>query len=153
MPSFVLNCTALNKRYQSRFIPEAMSPIAEKERTGKPIYDEIAIQKAPIPLTTNLESHEVWGVATWTDIDPRTDFFAVEVRGLTNAQKSEVVDNQVVCKQKTLVLNFSRPGDTINEIEDKIRYGVPATADPIQQKAILSKYGLQERLDHYWIYR
>lgn len=68
-------------------------------------------------------------------------------------QKTENVDGQLTFQHKTLVLNFSRPGDTINEIADRIRYGVPATTDEAQQKAILSKYGLQERLDHYWIYR
>jgi hypothetical protein len=154
MPGFVLNSTALNKRYHDQFIPEALAPIAEKERVGKPIYDSIAIQKVPVQLSTARESHEVWGVATWTDIDPRTDFFSVEVRGLTNAQKSQVTDDgELLTEQKTLVLNFSRPGDTINEIEDVIRYGVPAIADPVQQKAILRKYGLEERLDHYWVYR
>ena len=153
IPGFVLHSTALGKRYNSTFIPEALPLITEKERVGKPVYDSIAIQKVPVPLTTSRESHPVWGLATWTDIDPRTDFFAVEVRGLTNAQQTENVDGQLAFRHKTLVLNFSRPGDTINEIEDRIRYGVPATADEVQQRAILSKYGLQERLDHYWVYR
>lgn len=153
MPGFVLNASALGKRYQSQFIPEALAPIAEKERVGKPIYDSIAIQKVPVRLSTPRETHDVWGVATWTDIDPRTDFFSVEIRGLTNAQKTEMVEGELVSHQKTLVLNFSRPGDTINELADRIRYGVPASADPEEQRAILSKYGLRERLDHYWIYR
>lgn len=160
MPGFVMNCSALGKRYQSRFIPQALGPIAEKERVGKPIYDSIAIQRVPIPLSTSRETHDVWGVATWTDIDPRTDFFSVEIRGLTNAQRTvansertEAADSGLVSQQKTLVLNFSRPGDTINELADRIRYGVPAHADPEEQTAILSKYGLQERLDHYWVYR
>ncbi len=69
-------------------------------------------------------------MATWTDIDPRTDFFSVEIRGLTNAQQTTNVDGKLEIKQKTLVLNFSRPGDTINELADIIRYGVPALTDP-----------------------
>ena len=153
IPGFVLHSTALGERYHSTFIPEALPVITEKERVGKPVYDSIAIQKVPVPLTTAHESHPVWGLATWTDIDPRTDFFAVEIRGLTNAQQTENVDGELTFRHKTLVLNFSRPGDTINEIEDRIRYGVPATADEVQQRAILSKYGIQERLDHYWVYR
>lgn len=154
LPGFVLNATALGKRYQSQFIPEALGPIAEKERVGKPIYDSIAIQKVPVRLSTDRESHEVWGVATWTDIDPRTDFFAIEIRGLTNAQRCKISDDgELVTEQKTLVLNFWRPGDTINEIQDRIRYGVPALSDEKEQNAILRKYGLQERLDHYWVYR
>ncbi|MGN6135933.1 MAG: hypothetical protein ACTHOU_15700 [Aureliella sp.] len=153
IPGFVMNCTALGERYQSRFLPHALAPIAEKERVGRPVYDSIAIQKVPVPLTTRRESHPVWGVATWTDVDPRTDFFSIEIRGLTNAQRIENADGKLNFKQKTLVLNFSRPGDTFNEIEDQIRYGVPAVADEQQQKDILRKYGIQERLDHYWVYR
>lgn len=153
IPGFELNCQALGKTYQSQFIPEAIPLIAEKERVGKPVYDSIAIQKVPVPLTTSRESHPVWGVATWTDVDPRTDFFSIAVRGLTNAQKVSSTAEQLTFQQKTLVLNFSRPGDTINELADRIRYGVPATTDQAQQKVILDKYGLQERLDHYWIYR
>lgn len=154
MPGFVLHAMALGQRYQSQFIPEALGPIAEKERVGKPIYDSIAIQKVPVRLSTGRESHEVWGVATWIDVDPRTDFFSVEIRGLTNAHRSQIDDDgELVSQQKTLVLNFWRPGDTINEIEDRIRYGVPATTDEKQQNEILRKYGLEERLDHYWVYR
>lgn len=113
----------------------------------------MAIQKVPVKLSSTKESHEVWGVATWTDVDPRTDFFTVEIRGLTNAQRSENVDGKFISKQKTLVLYFSRPGDTVNELADIIRYGIPAYADQEHQKLIFSKYGVQERLDYQWIYR
>ena len=153
IPGFTLHSTALGKRYESKFIPQAVPLITEKERVGKPVYDAVAIQKVPVQQSTALVSNEVWGVATWTDIDPRTDFFTVEIRGLTNAQRSENVDGKFVSKQKTLVLYFSRPGDTINELADIIRYGVPAYADAQQQKLIFSKYGVQERLDYQWIYR
>lgn len=88
IPGFELHSTALGKRYQSSFIPHALPLIAEKERVGKPIYDSIAIQKVPVPLSTSRESHPIWGVATWTDVDPRTDFFAVEIRGLTNCAEN-----------------------------------------------------------------
>lgn len=153
IPGFTLHSTALGKRYESKFIPQAIPLITEKERVGKPVYDAVAIQKVPVQQSTALVSNEVWGVATWTDVDPRTDFFTIEVRGLTNAQRSENVDGKFISKQKTLVLYFSRPGDTINELADIIRYGVPAYADAEQQKLIFSKYGVQERLDYQWIYR
>ena len=153
IPGFTLNSVALGKRVEAKFIPQAIPLITEKERVGKPVYDSIAIQKVPVQQSTPLVSNEVWGVATWTDVDPRTDFFTVEVRGLTNAQRSENVDGKFISKQKTLVLYFSRPGDTINELADIIRYGVPAYADAAQQKLIFSKYGVQERLDYQWIYR
>jgi hypothetical protein len=55
--------------------------------------------------------------------------------------------------RKTLQLNFWRPGDTIDMMADKIRYGVPALADPVRQNEVLAAYGLSERLDYLWIYR
>lgn len=153
VPGFTLHSTALGKRYESKFIPQAVPLITAKERVGKPVYDSVAIQKVLVEQSTPLVSKEVWGVATWVDVDPRTDFFTIEVRGLTNAQRSENLDGKFISKQKTLVLYFSRPGDTINELSDIIRYGVPAYADAEQQKLIFSKYGVQERLDYEWIYR
>lgn len=153
IPGLTLNSTSLDKRYEAKFIPQAVPLIVEKERVGKPVYDTVAIQKVPVEQSNALVSKEVWGVATWTDVDPRTNFFTVEVRGLTNAQRSENVAGKFESKQKTLVLYFSRPGDTINELDDIIRYGVPASTDPVQQKMIFSKYGVEERLDYQWIYR
>ena len=61
-----------------------------------------------------------------TGVDSRTDFFSVEVRGLTNAQQIVQEGDQFTFLQKTLVLNFFRPGDFRNELEDIIRFGVPA---------------------------
>ena len=106
-----------------------------------------------IDISTAAADNAVWGLATWTDVDPRTDFFSVEVRGLTNAQRIETAGDQLKYLQKTLVLNLSRPGDTINDLDDRIRYGIPALQDPVRQKYVLSQFGLQERLDHLWIYR
>ncbi len=151
LPGFVINCHDVGTRYQSRYIPEAIPLISEKERVGKPIYDNFAISRVRLN-----QGEQVWGVATWVDVDPRTDFFSIEVRGLTNAQKSKVEDNQLISQQKTLVLNFSRPGDAVNIMADRIRYGIPRSSDPVEQRQNFAKYGLSpdmNRLDHYWIYR
>lgn len=152
-PTFVLHSLSVKREYMDVINPAAKALIAAKERVGQPIYDSIEIQQKKIPLSTEADNHEVWGVATWQDIDPRTIFFAVRVKGLTNAQKIEVGGEDMKFLQKQLVLHFSRPGDTVNELEDKIRYGVPAIDDFARQKYILDQYGLQERLDHLWIYR
>ena len=69
-----------------------------------------------------------------------TDHFSVHVEGLTNAQRLKLEGDQIKYLQKNLVLNFSRPGDTINELEDRIRYGVPALADPERQRYLLQQY-------------
>ncbi len=152
-PTFVLNSLSAKHEYMDIINPAAKAMIAAKERVGQPIYDSIEIQQKKIQLSTEADNHEVWGVATWQDIDPRTIFFTVRVRGLTNAQKIESQGEDLKFLQKQLVLHFSRPGDTVNELEDKIRYGVPAIDDEARQKYVLDQYGLKERLDHLWIYR
>jgi hypothetical protein len=142
-------------------IPSAIPVIAAKERVAKSansdelaeLHDSIRIQTVKIEKATASSDNAVCGIATWTDIDPRTDFFSVEVRGLTNAQQLELQGDEFVTRQKTLVLHFSRPGDTVGEVEDRIRYGIPALADPERQRHVLSRFGVQERLDYMWIYR
>ena len=75
-------------------------------------------------LTGDGADHSVWGVATWTGVDPKTDF-TVEVRGLTNAQQIIQRGRDYQYPQKTLVLTLFT-SDGRNEAEDVIRYGVPA---------------------------
>jgi hypothetical protein len=153
MPTFELEPKGLGQRHLDQIIPAAKRAIAAKERVGRPIYDSVEIQKLKIEVSTAGNNKEVWGVATWTDVDPRTDFFSVNVQGLTNAQQLEMDGDQINYLQKTLVLHFSRPGDTINEMDDRIRYGIPALEDPERQKYVLDQFGVQERLDHLWTYR
>jgi hypothetical protein len=52
-----------------------------------------------------------------------------------------------------LQLNFWRPGDTLQEHEREIRFGVPIDNDPAVQRQILARYGIDRRLDYLWIYR
>ncbi|MEZ6138808.1 MAG: hypothetical protein R3C53_28310 [Pirellulaceae bacterium] len=153
LPLFTLDVKGVNKRYVDRIVPGAKQLIAAKERVGKPIYDSVEIQRLKIEITTEAEDNSVWGVAMWNNVDPRTDFFAVEVRGLTNAQRIESAGESLKYLQKILVLHFSRPGDTINELDDRIRYGIPALEDPKRQQYVLDQFGIQERLDHMWVYR
>lgn len=153
MPAFKLDTLGLGRVYFDRVIPGAKQAIAERERVGRRIYDSIEMQKLQIPISTESEDKPVWGVATWADVDPRTDFFTVNVTGLTNAQQVLQKGNEYQFLQKTLVLHFSRPGDTINELEDQIRFGIPALEDPARQKYVLDQYGQTKRLDYVWDYR
>jgi hypothetical protein len=155
MPLFRLHVRGLRKEYLDQIIPGAKAAIAAKERVGRPIYDSVEMQTMAIKLwrDTDTADNSLWGVAMWTGVDPRTDHFSVHVEGLTNAQRLKLEGDQIKYLQKNLVLNFSRPGDTINELEDRIRYGVPALADPERQRYVLQQYGLEDRLDHLWIYR
>ncbi len=155
MPLLRLQVRSLRVEYLDQIVPGAKAVIAAKERVGRPLYDSIEMQTLPIQLwrDTDTVDHSVWGVAMWTNVDSRTDFFSVQVQGLTNAQRLKMEGEEIKYLQKNLVLNFSRPGDTVNELEDRIRYGVPALGDPTRQRYVLSQYGLEERLDHLWVYR
>ena len=87
----------------------------------------------------------MWGVATWEFVDPRMDFFSIYVKGLTNAYRFadqpgayKVGDAPATGRrfaQKTLKLNFWRPGDEIDPREDEIFYGIPG------------------QVDHQWVFR
>lgn len=155
LPLFRLQVLNLRTEYLDQIIPGAKAAIEARERVGRPLYDSVEVQTLPIKLwrDTDTIDNSVWGVATWTHVDPRTDFFSVQIAGLTNAQRLKLEGNEIKYLQKNLVLNFSRPGDTINELEDRIRYGVPALSDPERQQYVLKQFGLEERLDHLWVYR
>ena len=153
MPTFRLVSLGSNQEYLDQVLPRALKAISDKERVGAPIYDSLEIQRKKLELSGPGNDKPIWGLATWVGVDPRTDFFQVQIQGLTNAQQLKLQGENIKYLQKTLVLNFSRPGDTIDEIEDEIRFGVPALGDPARQDYILQQYGLKERLDHLWIYR
>jgi len=153
-PTLVLNSKSTKKEYLDTIVPGAKAMIAAKERIGAKLLDSIELQRTIIKLSTPQENNAVWCVAMWTDVDPRTNYFSVDVRGITNAQRIEQsAAGSKKFLQKTLVLNFFRPGDTINEVADPIVYGIPAYSDPERQKYVFSQYGVDRRLDHVWVYR
>lgn len=162
-PHFVLEAHEFDKEYLDRVIPSALGPIAKRERVGRPIYDSVTISRQKIEVTTAEKDNSVWGVATWEDVDPRIDYFSIYVQGLTNAFKiTEKPDSFKpgdkpgtgrTFKRKTLELHFWRPGDTIDESDAEIQYGMPNEKDPALQQEINTKYGVEQRLDYRWLYR
>jgi hypothetical protein len=162
-PHFVLSSHEYNKQYLDRVIPIAKGAIERRERPPAPLYNSVEICNVPIPLSTGSDDDGVWGYVTWIDLDPRIDFFSIDVRGLTNAYQFEDAQGGFAAgdaplsgrtfRQKTLRLNFWRPGDSVFLHEGEIRFGVPVDDDPQDQQDILAKYGLEERLDYLWIYR
>ena len=153
MPQFTLDAKGIGQ-YREKLSAVAKAAIAARERVGQPIYDSIEMQKLKIEISTPGNNHEYWGVATWHDLNPHIDFFTIEVRGLTNAQRIEQLpDGTLDYQQKSLVLYFSRPGDAVNELLDEIRYGIPAIEDQTRQKYVLDQFGVEKRLDYQWLYR
>ncbi|MBA2113319.1 hypothetical protein [Bremerella alba] len=140
-PRFVLESkdTKQKKEYLDRIIPAAIEKIAERETGGSKLYNSVEISRFDIPVSTPEKDNSIWGVVTWEDVDPDTDFFSIYIDGLTNAFSFEDADENYDAssnplsyrqyKQKTLKLNFWRPGDRLDENEREIRLGSPGEVD------------------------
>ena len=152
-PMMVLVNHAKGKEYIDRLLPTAREPIAKRELISSKLHNTVEISTVDIPRTTSPDAPGVWGYVTWEDVDPTTDFFSVNVHGLTNAFQIVQEGGEDKVLRKILQLNFYRPGDTVKQLADEIRFGVPAYDDPTEQAYVLKQYGLPERLDYRWIFR
>ncbi|MEZ6092087.1 MAG: hypothetical protein R3C05_29600 [Pirellulaceae bacterium] len=152
-PMFVLVNHGKGKEYIDRILPMARDVIAEREQIKSKLHNTVEIGTVNIPRSTSPDAPGVWGYATWEDVDPTTDFFSVNVRGLTNAFQIVQEGGEDKVLRKVLQLNFFRPGDSVRQLADEIRFGVPAYDDPQEQAYVLKQYGLPERLDYRWIFR
>ncbi len=122
-----------NKVYPDRVIPVAMGPIRLREDPKRRFYNSVEMCREIAVGET------VWGVATWEDLDPKIDRFSVYIRGLTNAyrwrdepgelKKGDPLGTGRRLRQKTLKLNFWRPGDEYDQHEQEIHYGFPGEVD------------------------
>ncbi len=138
-PTFVLESHEYKKSYLDRVIPVAIEAIQQKEDPHRKLFNTVNVGSQKIPVSHGLVDRSVWGVATWEDVDPRIDTFSVAVEGLTNAYQWEdpagafeagdapTTGRQL--RQKTLVLNFWRPGDQYREDKRQIRFGIPGQVD------------------------
>lgn len=133
VPYFVLE-TRIKKDDPPRFYPDRLVPVAvplvqRREDPRRRLLDTVEIA-GPIEPSADDEAGSVWGVAMWTDIDPRTDYFSIYVNGLTNAYRwQDHEDGERTFTRKLLKLNFWRPGDEYDEDEKEIRVGVPGEVD------------------------
>ncbi|MBM4003351.1 MAG: hypothetical protein FJ295_08700 [Planctomycetes bacterium] len=161
----------VEKEYLDRSLPIAAKAIEEREsrdpQTGKRVklYSTIEINKVAIPASDENVDRSVWGYVVWEDVDPRIDFFRIYVQGLTNSyrmadlpapdgyEKGKPPASGRAFAMKTLQLNFWRAGDSIAEHEEEVHYGIRLEKDPLEQTEIFMHYGIQEPLDHVWVYR
>ncbi len=138
-PTFVLESHEYQKPYLDRVIPTAIQAIQQKEDPNRTLLNTVDVGSQKIPVSHGLIDRSVWGVATWEDVDPRVDTFSVSVAGLSNAyqwddppgafQAGDPPTTGRQLLQKTLVLNFWRPGDEYVEDKRQIRYGIPGQVD------------------------
>jgi hypothetical protein len=132
-PMFVLEThdEQKTKSYNDHLVPTAVPVIQRREDPNRKLLNTVEIGKETIQLSTEQIDKSVWGVATWEDVDPRTDYFSIYISGLTNAYRWK--DDPEAVKtdsppgtgrtytRRKLKLNFWRPGDEFLQHEDEIR--------------------------------
>jgi len=152
-PTFVLSDHLTGRQFVDQILPTAIPKIKIREQIDAPLHNSVDITRVKIPYSSDSAAPGVWGVATWTDVDPNLDFVSVEVFGLTNAFEQDGEGPDAPYRRKALQLNFYRPGDAMSQTEDEIRFGIPAFENAKEQNYILQQYGLDERLDYQWLFR
>ncbi len=120
---------AAYRGYLDRVIPSALGQIRRREDPNRELFDSASMCASDIP-----PGGERWGVAMWEDVDPRLDFFTISIRGLTNAihwrvkRDAAFAGDTIPASQMdhalvSLRLDFWRPGDDRDEVEEEIHVG------------------------------
>ena len=124
--------------YNDRIIPLALPKIMRREGFEKLPETTVSITQKEIT-----PGQDVWGVATWTDIDPRINEFSIFISGLTNAyqwgDKVSETDEETgeitkyentgkigegrIIKRRVLKTDWWRVGDTNSLDESQIHFG------------------------------
>ena len=139
-------------KYAEQVLPTAVIDIQNAEDPNRALLSTPEIVRTAIPKEDAETGEGVWGVVTFTDVNPKVDFISVYVQGITNAFRMVRLDSdeEPKFKRKTLQINFWRPGDEIEEAEDSIRYGVPFVENTQRQIEIANRYQLPG--PHFEIY-
>ena len=106
--------------YVDSVIPLALLKIKERERMAAFPETTVSIKDKTIS-----PGEELWGVAMWTDIDPRINEFSIFVGGLTNAYQGWSDPNGEGCitLPRVLRLDWWRVGDAKSLNESQIHFG------------------------------
>ena len=129
-------------KYRDEIDPAAAFEIQSIEDPNVPLMDAVELSTAtlrPIPAKDNTGA---WGVAIWSNVNPKIDFVSVFVSGFTNAFRINRNGDSIDTVHKTLQLNFWRPGDAVKETEDRVEFGIPLVDDPQQQVLLTRRYNL-----------
>ena len=106
--------------YVDSVIPLALLKI--KNREGMAVFPETTVS---IKDKTIAPGEELWGVAMWTDVDPRINEFSIFVGGLTNAYQwwNDPKGEGRIILPRVLRLDWWRVGDAQSLNESQIRFG------------------------------
>ena len=129
-------------KYRDEIDPTAAAEIQRIEDPRVPLLDPVQLSSATIPPIADENNKGVWGVAIWSNVNPKLDFVSTFVSGFTNAYRLVRDGDSIETVHKTLQLNFWRPGDAVKETDDDIDFGIPLVDDPQQQVLITRRYDL-----------
>jgi len=117
--------------YNDRFIPLALPTIMKREGMR-----EVPKTTVTFPNTEIAPGQGFWGVAMWTDIDPRINEFSIYVSGLTNAyqwsdkkaadgtyENTGKIGEGRILKRRVLKIDWWRVGDAKSLNESQIHFG------------------------------
>ncbi len=130
--------------YKDQIAPDVQALIAREEDPGQVYLNTVELaQQILEKFPADTDQGGKWGIAIWYDVNPQINFVTVKIGGLTNAFRLETnPDGTIAVRQKTLQLNFWRPGDGVEQDKDTIDYGIPLTDDPRDQTEIARRYRL-----------
>ncbi len=130
--------------YADRVSPKIGKIIRAEEDQGQPLLDKVQLAQSILErYPESTDEGGTWGVVVWYNVNPALDFVSLKISGLTNAYRMEInPDKTITFENKTLQLNFYRPGDGIDQADDQIQYGIPLTDDPREQMEIARRYHL-----------
>lgn len=121
VPEIVLK-TDTGKTYLDNVIPLAQAAINKRERFD---YKNSVQIVGPIPPKVGpgvKDPASAFGCAMWRNIDPLTDKFTLFFNGFSNGyQIGKTPEGADIVLRKTLVVDFDRPSDELEQSEDEIR--------------------------------
>lgn len=156
--------------YHDQMIPLALEPIARRESLGTQLETTVTIS------TKEIKPHEtLWGVATWTDVDPRINQFSVIIAGLTNAYRwrektpedeemnfqaiSGVANDPLIQSTAKLIKDsqdvmkktFATENGVFAQKVLRLNFWRPGDQYDVNERQI--RYGLAGEPDYEWYYR
>ena len=112
--------------YVDQVIPIALPMIMKREGMHSLPEHSVSIARREIK-----SGEDIWGVAMWTDVDPRVNRFSIYVSGLTNIYRwrENIEGADRIKDRKTLKINWWRRGDRFSLSDKEIQYGFPGELD------------------------
>jgi len=122
IPEFFLIADATDQVevYADKVIPEAVTAIEQREKLNLNNSVEI-IQRIPEAAAEGEEPSWIYGVATWSGIDPNTDYFKLFAEGFSNGYQITKIGDESVVLRKTIEVKYWRPGDELQQSDAEIR--------------------------------